>query len=205
LLERRIAYIGGVIGAVITVGYALALSVPPAQYFPETFLGSFHSFSAELIFGQEVLPPENDPDWLEKAEPGDILFMTRRHVAWGQWSHVAVVVKAPENSFWVEPGTLAVLDASIHDGLYLSPIERYADWPRVVVRRASDDPEVRARIAATALTHRRRIFGFSSRAGDRMSSCTKAAIDALKSVGIDPAVNGWQVPDLLWRSDIWLD
>ena len=84
------------------------------------------------------------------------------------------------------------------------PEDTYCDWPRVVVRRASDDPEVRARIAEAALTYRMRIFAGVARAGDPLTNCTKAAIDALESVGLFPDLSGWRTPDELFRSDIWL-
>ena len=205
MLERGATHVCGVLGATLVVVYALAFTVPPSPTFPDSIPGSFHTFFTDVFVGQEGLPEENAPDWMETAEPGDVLFMTRGHVAWGQWSHVAVVVRAPQNAFWVEPGTLALLDASIHSGMYLSPFETFADWPRVVVRRASDDPGVRAQIATAALKHRMLIFAAAARAGDLVTNCTKAAIEALESVGIDPGLSGWRTPDELFRSDIWLD
>jgi hypothetical protein len=178
------------LGAVLLLVYALAFTVPPAPTFPESIPGSFHTFFTDVFVGQEGLPDRHDPDWMESAEPGDILFMTRGHVAWGQWSHVAVVVRAPEDAFWVEPGTLALLDASVHSGMYLSPFEEFADWPR---------------IATAALKHRMLIFAAAARAGDLVTNCTKAAIESLESVGIDPGLSGWRTPDELFRSNIWLD
>jgi hypothetical protein len=204
-MARWVTHACGVMGAALVTVYALAFTVPPSPTFPDSVPGSFHTFFVDVFVGQEGLPEDNDPDWMETAEPGDVLFMSRAHVAWGQWSHVAVVVRAPENAFWVEPGTLALLDASIQDGMYLSPLEDYADWPRVVIRRASNDPEVRGRIAEKALTHRMLIFAAAARAGDRVTNCTKAAIEALESVGIDPGLTGWRTPDELYRSNIWLD
>lgn len=185
--------------------YAVAFMVPPATTFPDSVVGSFHTFFVDVFVDQKGVPDEHDPDWMFKVEPGDFLFMTRGHVAWGQWSHVGVVVRAPDNAFWVEPGTLALLDSSINEGMYLSPIEDYADWPWVVIRRASDDPEVRERIAETALKHRMLIFAFAARAGDLVTNCTKAAIEALESVGIDPGLSGWRTPDELFRTDVWVD
>lgn len=205
MLWRGFAHLSGILGTALLVVYAASFSVPPARHFPDTFAGSFHTFFTDLFVDQEGLPTQHETDWMETVRPGDVLFMSRRHVAWGQWSHVAVVVEAPEDARWVEPGELALVDASIWDGLYLAPLERYADWPRVVARRASRDPEVRAAIAEVALSHRERVFAFSARGGDELTSCTKAAIDALEAVGLDPDVEGWQVPDLLWRSDVWVD
>ncbi len=204
-MARQVAHFCGFLGAAVTIAYLVSFSVPPARYYPDTWLGGFHSFFTDVLVRQEGLPPEHEPGWMDEVEPGDVLFMSRAHVAWGQWSHVAVVVEAPPDARGIEPGRLALLDAAVWDGLYLSPLERYADWPRVVARRASDDPAVRRRIAEIALSHRERVFAFWARGGDPFSSCSKAAIDALKAVGLDPGVDGWQAPDLLWRSDVWVD
>ena len=199
------AHASGVGGALLIVLLIGGLFVPPAERFPDSLVVAFHTFFVGTLRSQEGLPTENDPDWVSEAEPGDVIFVSRGRVAWGQWSHVAVVVRAPEDAVWVEPGTLAVLDASIYDGMYLSPLENYAGWPRVVVRRASADPDVRMRIAEAALTHRSRMFVGVARNGAPYTNCTTSAISALASVGIRPALNGWRTPDELLRSDVWLE
>jgi len=201
------AHAAGVIGAAVVGAMVVGLAIPPAERFPDSLLLAFHTFFVGALVDQEDvdLPDEHDPDWLTKAEPGDVIFVSRGHVTWGQWSHVAVVVRAPDDAIWVEPGTLAVLDASIHDGMYLSPLETYAEWPRVVIRRASDDPEVRWRIAEAALTHRDRMFTGVARNGAPYTNCTTSAISALESVGIRPELTGWRTPDEFFRSRVWLE
>lgn len=202
---KALAHSAGLGGALLGALLLGGLFVPPAERFPDSLVVAFHTFFVGTLTRQEGLPRENDPDWMARAEPGDVIFVSRGRVAWGEWSHVAVVVRAPEDAVWVEPGTLAVLDASIYDGMYLSPLENYAGWPRVVVRRASADPEVRKRIAEAALTHRSRMFVGVARNGAPYTNCTTSAISALESVGIRPDLNGWRTPDELLRSDVWLD
>jgi ABC-type xylose transport system substrate-binding protein len=139
------------------------------------------------------------------VEPGDVLFVSRGHVTWGEWSHATVVVVAPANARWVRPGSLAVLQASIQDGVYLDRLETYADWPRVRLKRASHDPEVRRRIAEAALTHRSRLFAGVVRGDAPYTNCTTSVISALKAVGLDPGVRGWRTPDELLRSAVWVN
>lgn len=195
----------GTAGALLVGLFVWGVTVPPAETFPDSLAGAFHTFFVGILVNEGGLPDAHDPDWRSGAEPGDVLFVSRGHVAWGEWSHVAVVVVAPHDAVWAEPGSLAVLDASIHDGMYFSPLETYAGWPRVVVRRASDDPGVRQRIAATALSHRDRIFAGVARRGSPYSNCTTSALDALASVGLDAGLTGWQTPDELFRSEVWVD
>ncbi|GMV04543.1 MAG: hypothetical protein AMXMBFR53_08230 [Gemmatimonadota bacterium] len=202
---RRLAHAAGGVGALLVVLLLVGVMVTPADTFPDSKLRAFHTFFVGTLVEQEGLPEENDPDWLATAEPGDVLFLSRGHVAWGEWSHVAMVVRAPDDALWVEPGSLAVLDASIHDGFYLTPIETYTAWPRVVVRRASRDPDVRRRMAEAALTHRTRMFVGVARGRAPYSNCTTSVISALASVGIDAGVKGWRTPDELLRSPVWLD
>ena len=202
---RGLAHAAGAVGAFFVGLFVLGMSVPPADEFPDSLVGAFHTFFVGVLVSQEGLPEHHDPDWRARAEPGDVLFVSRGHVAWGSWSHVAVVVRAPADAIWAEPGTLAVLDASIHDGMYFSPVDTYAGWPRVVVRRASADPEVRRRIAQAALAHRHRMFAGVARSGSPYSNCTTSAIEALASVGLDAGLSGWRTPDELFRSEVWLD
>ena len=182
----------------------VGLTVPPAERFPDSRLAAFHTFFVGTLVETMGLPEANDPDWMSRAEPGDVLFLSRGRVAWGEWSHVAVVVRAPADAIWVRPGSLAVLDASIYDGMYLSPLDAYAGWPRVLVRRASNDPDVRRRIAEAALTHRGRIFAGVVRGRSPYTNCTTSAIAALESVGLSPGLSGWRTPDELLRSPVWL-
>ena len=202
---RALAHVAGALGAAVVVLFAIGLTVPPAEEFPDSLVGAFHTFFVGILLDQDGLPPEHDPDWMARAEPGDVLFVSRGHVAWGTWSHVAVVVEAPADAVWAEPGSLAVLDASIHDGMYYSPLEAYAGWPRVVVRRASHDPAVRRRIAEAATGHRYRMFAGVARDGSPYSNCTTSAIASLASVGLDPGLSGWRTPDELFRSPVWVD
>lgn len=199
------AHAAGLGGAALVGLFAWGLTVPPAEQFPDSLVGGFHTFFVGTLVAQEGLPDAHDPDWMERVEPGDVLFVSRGHVAWGEWSHVAMVVRAPEDAFWVEPGTLAVLDASIHDGMYLSPLSNYAEWSRVVVRRASADPAVRRRLAAEALTHRSRLFVGVARNGAPYTNCTTSVIQSLEAVGLAPGLPGWRTPDELFRSEVWLD
>lgn len=201
---RTLAHVSGALGAALVGLFALGATLPPAEEFPDSLVGAFHTFFVGILAEQEGLPGEHHPDWMAWAEPGDVLFVSRGHVAWGGWSHVAVVVRAPPDAVWVEPGTLAVLDASIHDGMYLSPLTTYAAWPRVVIRRASHDPEVRRRIAEHALTHRRRLFASVLRTGAPYSNCTTTAIESLETVGLDTGLTGWRTPDELFRSPVWV-
>ncbi len=202
---HRLAHAAGAVGMSLVFLLLVGLAIPPAEKFPDSLVSAFHTFFVGTLIHQEGLPAESDPGWMAKAEPGDVLFFSRGHVAWGEWSHVAMVVRAPDDAVWVKPGTLAVFDASIYDGMYLSPLEAYGDYPRVVVRRASDDPEVRRRMAEAALTHRTRIFVGVARNGAPYTNCTTSVISALQSVGIQPHLPGWRTPDELLRSEIWLD
>ncbi len=202
---RGLAHACGSAGAALVALFLFGLVVPPAETFPDSLLVAFHTFFVGTLVEQQGLPEEHDPGWMAKAEPGDVLFVSRGHVAWGEWSHAAVVVRAPADARWVEPGRLAVLDASIHDGMYVAPIETYARWPRVLVRRASHDPEIRRRIAEAALTHRARMFVGVARNGAPYTNCTTSVISALESVGIEPRLRGWRTPDELLRSAIWVE
>lgn len=202
---RGLAHVCGSAGVALVVLFLYGLTVPPAKTFPDSLLVAFHTFFIGVLVEQQGLPEENDPGWMSKAEPGDVLFVSRGHVAWGEWSHAAVIVRAPRDARWVEPGRLAVLEASIFDGIYLAPIETYAHWPRVLVRRASDDPEIRRRIAEAALTYRRRIFVGVARNGAPYTNCITSVISALESVGIEPRMRGWGTPDELLRSVAWVE
>ncbi len=203
---RGLAHLAGGIGAIVVVAFGIGLAIPPAQEFPDSLLTAFHTFFVGVVVGDDdPLPGLHDPDWMEVAEPGDILFLSSGQVAWGMWSHVAVVVEAPEDARFARPGSVAVLDASIHNGMYVVPLDIFASRPNVVVRRASDDPAVRARIAEVALEHRDRVFTGVARPGAPYSNCTKAAIEALEAVGLEPDVTGWRVPDELWRAEVWVD
>ncbi len=204
MLVRGLAHAAGSTGLSLVLLFLWGLTVPPAREFPDSLLSAFHTFFVGTFVSQSGLPDEHDPAWMASAEAGDVLFVSRGHVAWGEWSHAAVVVRAPADARWVKPGELAVLDASIYDGLYLSPLENYATWPRVRLRRASEDPEVRRRIAEAALTHRTRMFTGVARNGAPYSNCTAVAIGALESAGLDPGVPGWRTPDELFRSKVWL-
>lgn len=204
MIARGLAHAAGIAGVVLVSLFAWGVTVPPAEEFPDSLAGAFHTFFVGVLVAQEGLPDEHDPHWMASVEPGDVLFVSRGHVAWGEWSHAAVVVRAPEDAFWVEPGTLAVVDASIYDGMYLSPLDTYADWPRVAVRRASEDPDVRARIARAALAHRGRMFASVVRSDAPYTNCTTSVISSLESVGIHPQLTGWRTPDELFRSEAWL-
>ena len=204
---RSAAHAAGALGGLAVVLFLAGLAIPPADSFPDSKLRAFHTFFVGALADQTELelPDEHEPGWLETVEPGDVLFLSRGHVTWGEWSHVAVVVEAPEDALWVRPGSLAVLDASIHDGMYYAPIELYAEWPRVVVRRASNDPAVRRRIAEVATGHRWRMFAGVARGSSPYSNCSTTAIAGLKAVGLDPGVDGWRTPDELFRSAVWVD
>ncbi len=204
MLPRLAAHLSGMVGLTAVLLFLAGLTVPPADEFPDSLVGAFHTFFVGVVVDQEGLPNGRDSDWMARAEPGDVVIVARGHVAWGAWSHAAVVVRAPADAVWVEPGTLAVLDASIHDGMYLSPLETYADWPRVVLLRASEDPDVRRRIAEAALAERRLIFASVVRPGGPYTNCTNSVVDALASVGLDAGLTGWGTPDELIRSDVWL-
>ena len=185
--------------------FLVGLAIPPARSFPDSLLVAFHTFFVGVFVEQDGLAEEHDPDWMAKVEPGDVLFVSRGHVTWGELSYASLVVRSPAYARWVEPGTLAVVQASIHDGVYLAPLETYAGWPRVRVKRASHDPEVRRRIAEAALTHRSRLFVGVARGDAPYTNCTTSVISALKSVGLDPQVHGWRTPDELLRSAVWVE
>ena len=91
---RALAHASGVGGALLIVLLIGGLFVPPAERFPDSLVVAFHTFFVGTLRSQEGLPTENDPDWVSEAEPGDVIFVSRGRVAWGQWSHVAVVVRA---------------------------------------------------------------------------------------------------------------
>jgi len=204
-LARGVAHASGALAVGLLLAYAVSFGVPHSGAFPDGFGGAFHTFFTDLVVHQTASPPENDRHWRSRVAPGDVLFMSEGHVPWGEWSHVGVVVRAPAGSRWVRPGELAIVDASIFDGFYLAPLRVFSDWPWVAARRASADPVVRAEIARLALADRSRIFAVSAREGEPVTNCTKIVVDALKGVGLDPGVDGWQVPDLLWRSDVWAE
>ncbi len=204
-VPRILAHLSGAVGAILVLLFGVGLTIPPAEEFPDSLLTSFHTFFVGAVVGDDdELPDVVDPDWMETAEPGDVLFFSKGHVPWGVWSHVAVVVRAPADAKWVEPGSIAVLDSSIHYGMYLAPLTDFADWPRVVRRRVSNSAAVRERISDAALEHRHDIFAGVARAGAPYSNCTKAAVEALEAVGVLPALSGWRVPDELYRSEVWL-
>ena len=201
---RALAHSAGTLGATLVVLFLVGLAIPPAEQFPDSLVGAFHTFFVGVVTAQEGLPADHDPDWIQQARPGDVIFVSRGHVAWGAWSHAAVVVRAPDDAVWAEPGALAVLDAAIHDGMYYSPIEVYAEWPRVALRRASDDPEVARRIADAAHAHRHRIFvSVTQGPGTPYSNCTTSVIEALAAAGLDTGLTGWRTPDELLRSPVW--
>jgi len=204
-LPRMVAHVSGGMGAAVVLLFAAGLTVPTAQRFPDSPWTAFHTFFVGVFQELDGLPADHDPDWMQKARPGDILFASRGRTAWGEWTHVAVVVTAPPDAIWTEPGSLAVLDASIHDGMYVGRIEKYREWSRVRVRRVSNDGGVRERIAQAALRHRDGIFVGAARGSAPYTNCTKAALDALASVGIQVDLGGWRVPDEFYRSDVWLD
>jgi len=204
-LVRGLTHGCGAAGAVLVGLFLIGFAIPPARSFPDSLLTAFHTFFVGAFVDQEGLAEEHDPDWMAKVEPGDVLFVSRGHVTWGEWSHAAVVVRAPSDARWVEPGTLAVLQSSIHDGVYLAPLETYAGWPRVRVKRASHDPAVRRRIAEHALTHRSRLFVGVARGDAPYTNCTTSVMAALESVGLDAGVRGWRTPDELLRSAVWVE
>lgn len=204
------AHLSGALGVVLVLLFSVGLTLPPSEEFPDGLAESFHTFFVGAVVGDDDrLPVENTPDWTRTVRPGDVLFMSKGRTPWGMWTHVAMVVRAPEDSprdtRWVEPGELAVLDAGIHWGMYLAPLSGFADWPRLVVRRASDDPEVGERMAEVALQHLDRVFAGVTLGEAPYSNCTKSVVDALASEGFDAGISGWWVPDELWRSDVWLD
>lgn len=202
---RWTAHACGSAGLALVVAFGVGLAVPPAERFPDTLLPAFHTFFVGLVRERGDLPARHDRDWMARARPGDVLFVSRGHVPWGEWSHAAIVVRAPDDAFWVEPGTLAVVDASIHDGIYLSPLATYREWPRVALRRASPDPAVGRRIARAALEARHALFAAVAMDGAPYSNCTKSTVDALRAAGIEPAVRGWRTPDELFRSPVWVE
>jgi len=208
-----VAHLCGALGAAVVLLFAAGLTIPPSDPFPNSRLAAFHTFFVGAAVGDDDrLPVDHTPDWMDRVRPGDVLFMSKGRVAWGRWTHVAMVVRAPEvgddappGARWVTPGSLAILDSGIHYGMYLQPFEAFADWPRVVVRRVSEDTEVGESIAAHALTHLDRIFAGVTLGAAPYSNCTKSAVDALRAQGFDPGISGWWVPDELYRSGIWLD
>lgn len=195
-LHRPLGHACGAVGVAGLLLLAGGLAVPVADPFPDSRAAGLHALLFGMLRGPDGLPPEHEPDWRERVEPGDVIFLSRGRVPWGRWSHAAVVVQGPA-------GSLVLVDASIHDGVSLVPIETYAGWPRVAVRRASHDVEVRARIAARALTHLGRIFTAVLGAGAPYTNCTAVAVDALRAAGLDPALTGWGTPDELLRSAVW--
>jgi len=215
-MTRRISRAAGVVahacGATALVAlllFGFGLSVPPSEEFPDSLLGSFHTFFVGAVVGDDdPLPVENSPDWKREARPGDVLFMSKGRTPWGMWTHVAMVVRAPEgqprDTRWVRPGELAVLNSSIHSGMHLAPLGEFDDWPRIVLRRVTDDSEVGERIGRAALGHLDRIFAGVTLGRSPYSNCTKAAVEALRTEGFDPDMSGWWVPDELWRSEVWL-
>ena len=204
------AHLAGAAAVCAVLLFLFGLTIPTSEEFPDTLAESFHTFFVGAVVGDDDrLPEENTPNWLDEVRPGDVLFMSKGRTPWGMWTHVAMVVRAPEGSprdtRWVEPGELAVLDAGIHWGMYLAPLSGFADWPRLVVRRASEDPEVGERMARVALEHLDRVFAGVTLGKAPYSNCTKSVVDALASEGFDAGISGWWVPDELWRSDVWLD
>ena len=189
--------------------FVVGLAIPPSEEFPDSLWASFHTFFVGAVVGDDDrLPSEHSPGWREEVRPGDVLFMSKGRTPWGMWTHVAMVVRAPEDrprdTRWVRPGELAVLNSGIHDGMYLAPLEEFDDWPRLVIRRATEDPAAGERMAQVALSHLDRVFAGVTLGAAPYSNCTKSAVEALRSEGFEPGISGWWVPDELWRSEIWL-
>jgi len=197
-------------GMLVVLLFGLGLSVPPSLEFPDSLLGSFHTFFVGALVGDDdPLPEANTPDWKQDLRAGDVLFMSKGRTPWGMWTHVAVVVRAPEDqprdTRWVQPGELAVLNSSIHSGMYLAPLDEFDDWPRIVRRRATEDVVVGERIGRAALTHLDRVFAGVTLGRAPYSNCTRAAVEALRTEEFDPEMSGWWVPDELWRSSVWVE
>ncbi|MDT8369605.1 MAG: hypothetical protein RQ745_10395 [Longimicrobiales bacterium] len=201
---RLAAHLSGVVGAGVCLLFAAGLTIPTSDEFPDSLWVSFHTFFVGAVVGDDdALPEEHDPEWMERARPGDVLFMSRGKTPWGRWTHVAMVVRAPDDATWVEPGSIAVLDSGIFGGIYLQPLSAFREWPRVVIRRATDDPEVARRLSDAAVEQRDGVFAAVTLGRAPYSNCTKVAIDALRSEGFDPEISGWWVPDELFRSEVW--
>ncbi|NJD19611.1 MAG: hypothetical protein FIA95_10070, partial [Gemmatimonadetes bacterium] len=97
-LVRGLAHGAGAAGAALAGLLLVGLTVPPAERFPDSRLAAFHTFFVGTLVETKGLPEANNPDWMSSVEPGDALFLSRGRGAGGEWSHVAVVVRAPADA-----------------------------------------------------------------------------------------------------------